>query len=182
MYLDTLTTEQLIVLAAAALIGSAIVTYVCYIAAYRTHKNAKIEAQQQAALAGETVPEYEMQKVEDWWVGYKAAGILILFLGAGTGILLTVIVSESHALTMTMAASVTCAGSLIGGLLIDRYLIHPLADNTFYEKVEEPLVQSFLEIPEVAEATESVTLNDLKDMILQQQKDNADIRKRLGLP
>ena len=40
---------------------------------------------------------------------------------------------------------VAFAGSLIGGLVLDKYIIHPIADGSFFEKVEDPIVQRFLQ-------------------------------------
>ena len=34
---------------------------------------------------------------------------------------------------------------MVGGLVLDKYIIHPIADGSFFEKVEDPIVQRFLQ-------------------------------------
>ena len=60
-------------------------------------------------------------------------------------------VGQDHVLSWVEDAVVAFAGAVIGGFCLDKYIIHPVADGSFFEKVEDPLVQRFLQDGTVAD-------------------------------
>ena len=57
------------------------------------------------------------------------------------------IFKEVFSLTEPMIESCAAAftGAVVGGLVVDKKVIHPIADNEFLEKCETPIVEAFLQ-------------------------------------
>ena len=85
------------------------------------------------------------EKVESWYVGYRLAAIVAVVAAAAAGWAAAWFVSQEYAaLTQVEDCIVAAAGALLGGLVVDRYVIHPIADGKFWEKVEVPIIERFL--------------------------------------
>ena len=54
-------------------------------------------------------------------------------------------VGQDYVLTWVEDGALAAAGAIIGGFIADKYIIHSIADGVFFEKVEDPLVQRFLQ-------------------------------------
>ena len=80
--------------------------------------------------------------------------------GAGAGILGAHLGWVNGAIELGALAGLA---AIVSGLLLDTYVIHPIADNNFQKDVEFPLVQKFLGIAtDIAEVSDE----DLKKIAL----------------
>ena len=145
---------RLIVSAAVAVV----LGYVLYVAAYVKHKTEKqddyydfaIREQDFCSKNGETPREppadivLKKEKVESWYIGYRLAAVVAVLAAAAAGWAAAWIVSQEYVLTQVEDCIVAAAGALLGGLVVDRYVIHPIADGKFWEKVEVPIIERFL--------------------------------------
>ena len=137
----------------AAAVAAFLLGWTLYIAAYTKHKNAIRDEENKRLLAlkdsgltpqSELIQEYRIEKTKTWYMGYRLALLGLIVSSAAIGWAVGWIVGQEHVLTWVEDAAAAVAGALIGGLLLDKYVIHPLADGSFFEKVEDPLVQRFL--------------------------------------
>jgi len=137
----------------AAAVAAFLLGWTLYIAAYTKHKNAIRDEENKRLLnlkdSGLTpqsglVQEYRIEKTASWYMGYRLALLGLIVSSTAIGWAVGWIVGQEHVLTWVEDAAAAVAGALIGGLLLDKHVIHPLADGSFFEKVEDPLVQRFL--------------------------------------
>lgn len=149
----------------AAAVAAFLLGYACYVAAYVKHKNKIRDSLNKAALVdkatkGSATPndvydEYMLEKTETWYFGYRLALLSLIIVAAAVGWALGWAVGQEHELTWVEDAAVAAAGAVVGGLVLDKYIIHPIADGSFFERVEDPIVQRFLQdvsaSPEVKE-------------------------------
>jgi len=142
-----LTENALIADAVGGFVGALIVAYALYVVAKVKQENKIIDEKKDAMLAGEKLPEWRAEKIEKWYKGYKLALVecLVLgcFFGMGAGILGAHLGWVQGAIEIGALAGIA---AIISGLLLDVYVIHPIADNGFMKEVEMPLVQKFLGI------------------------------------
>ena len=138
----------------AAAVAAVLLGYALYVAAYTKHKNAirdeinkKAVATKDSGLAPyETGEErIRIEKTQTWYNGYRLALLGLIVVSAAIGWIAAWAVGQDHVLTWVEDCVVAFAGSLIGGLVLDKYIIHPIADGSFFEKVEDPIVQRFLQ-------------------------------------
>lgn len=138
----------------AAAVAAVLLGYALYVAAYTKHKNAirddinkKAVATKDSGLAPyETGEErIRIEKTETWYMGYRLALLGLIVVSAAVGWIAAWAVGQDHVLSWVEDCVVAFAGSLIGGLVLDKYIIHPIADGSFFEKVEDPIVQRFLQ-------------------------------------
>lgn len=163
--METEITRLIVSAAVAVVLG-----YVLYVAAYVKHKTEKqddyydfaIREQDFCSKNGETPREppadivLKKEKVESWYMGYRLAAIVAVLAAAASGWAAAWIVSQEYApLTQIEDCIVAAAGALLGGLIVDRYVIHPIADGKFWEKVEVPIIERFLH-PDQADVEASV--------------------------
>lgn len=143
----------------ASAIAAVILGYVLYVAAYVKHKSEKQEDYYDFAIrekdycnsTGEASREppadviLKKEKSESWYIGYRLAAIVAVLAAAAAGWVAAWFVSQEYAaLTQVEDCAVAAAGALLGGLVVDRYVIHPIADGKFWEKVEVPIIERFL--------------------------------------
>ena len=143
----------------ASAIAAVILGYVLYVAAYVKHKTEKQEDYYDFAIrekdycekTGETSREppadaiLKKEKVESWYMGYRLAAVVAVLAAAAVGWAAAWIASQEYGeLTQVEDCIVAAAGALLGGLVVDRYVIHPIADGKFWEKVEVPIIERFL--------------------------------------
>ena len=144
--METEITRLIASAAAAVVLG-----YVLYVAAYVKHKTEKEEDYYAWAIRQKdceaTIPsEYTLkkEKVESWYMGYRLTAIVAVLAAAAVGWAAAWSVSQEYVLTQVEDCVVAAAGALLGGLAVDRYVIHPIADGKFWEKVEVPIIERFL--------------------------------------
>ena len=142
----------------AATVAAFLLGWALYVAAYTRHKNSirneaniRALAAKDADVSGEqpTLERYRLEKTAAWYTGYRLALMVLFFASAGIGWALGWAIGQEHILTPVQDCAVTIAGALIGGLIVDKYVIHPIADGCFFERVEDPIVQRFLQDADV---------------------------------
>jgi len=157
-----MTEYGLIADAVGAAVGAFMIAYALYVVAKIKHTSDIIDAKEKAMLAGEEFDSWKVEKVEKWYKGYKLALVecilLGFFFGAGAGVLGVHIGWVDGSIEIGALAGVA---AIVAGLLIDVYILHPIADNKFLTDVEYPLVQKFLGI--VTDASEDDP-QDLKEL------------------
>lgn len=146
--------------ACGAAVGALIIASVLYIVAKIKHETDIIDAANAARIAGEEYPEYKLEKVGTWYKGYKAAlGVcfaLAFFTGAGAGVLGVHLGWIDGAIEV---GAVAALAAIFGGMMLDRYMVHPIADGKFIEKVETPLIDAFLNpAPQGADESDEAAL------------------------
>ena len=137
-----------------AAVAAVLLGYALYVAAYVKHKNEKRDTSNKLALMaksgnGEFDPslttKVDIEKTETWYNGYRLALLGLIVTSAAVGWVAAWAVGQDHVLTWVEDAAVAFAGAVIGGFVLDKYIIHPIADGSFFEKVEDPIVQRFLQ-------------------------------------
>ena len=148
----------------AAAVAAVLLGYALYVAAYVKHKNAIRDVINKKAVATkdsglelrETGEErIDIEKTATWYNGYRLALLGLIVTSAAIGWVAAWAVGQDHVLSWVEDCAVAFAGSLIGGLAMDKYIIHPIADGSFFERVEDPIVQRFLQ--------DGVTFTPVKD-------------------
>ncbi len=138
----------------AACVAAFLLSWGCYVTAYTKHKNAAIDAKNERLLnlknsglvpTEDLLESVKIEKSKTFFFGYRLALIGLYFVSAAIGWALGWAVAQDHILTWVEDAAVAAAGAVIGGLVLDKYIIHPIADGSFFEKVEDPIVQRFLQ-------------------------------------
>ena len=145
----------------AAAVAAFLLGYACYVAAYVKHKNEKRDTANKLALmakSAETVggsPEVvydpscttkvDLEKTSTWYLGYRLALVGLIIVSTAVGWAVGWAVGQDHVLTWVEDAVLAAAGAIIGGFCLDKWIIHPIADGSFFEKVEDPIVQRFLQ-------------------------------------
>ena len=144
-----------------AAVAAVLLGYACYVAAYVKHKNEKRDTSNKLALmakSAETVggspeavydPSYttkvDLEKTSTWYLGYRLALVGLVVVSAAVGWAVSWAVGQEYVLTWVEDGALAAAGAVIGGFVLDKYIIHPIADGSFFEKVEDPIVQRFLQ-------------------------------------
>lgn len=128
-----------------AAVGALLIASTLYIVS-KIKQEYKIQDEKNAALlSGESYPEWKLERVKTWFGGYKLALIECLllgfFFGVGAGILGMRLGWVDGVIEVGTLAGIA---AIVSGLLLDKYLIHPIADGKFMEEVETPLIEKFL--------------------------------------
>ena len=139
----------------AAAVAAFLLGYACYVAAYVKHKNAIRDSLNKAALVdkatkGAPTPndiydEYKLEKTKTWYFGYRLALLGLIIVSTAVGWAVGWAVGQDYVLTWVEDAVLAAAGAIIGGFVLDKHIIHPIADGSFFERVEDPIVQRFLQ-------------------------------------
>lgn len=144
----------------AAAVAAVFLGYACYVAAYVKHKNEiRDEINKRAVATKDSGLELcesgeeriDIEKTKTWYNGYRLALLGLIVTSAAVGWVAAWAVGQDHVLTWVEDAFVAFAGAVIGGFCLDKYIIHPIADGSFFEKVEDPIVQRFLQDGTVAD-------------------------------
>ena len=145
-----------------AAVGAFIIASTLYIVGKVKQEYKLQDERNKALISGEEYPEWKLERVKTWYKGYKLGLIECLllgfFFGAGAGVL------GVHLGWVNGCIEIGTLGGLaaiVSGLLLDKYLIHPIADGSFMEKVETPLIEKFLGI---APSDPEDTPEDLKQL------------------
>jgi hypothetical protein len=138
-----------------AAIAAVLLGYACYVAAFVKHRNEIRDSLNKAALVdkatkGSATPndvydEYKLEKTETWYFGYRLALVGLIVVATAVGWAVSWAVGQDYVLSWVEDGALAAAGAIIGGFVLDKYIIHPIADGSFFEKVEDPLVQRFLQ-------------------------------------
>ena len=138
-----------------AAVAAILLGYACYVAAFVKHRNEIRDSLNKAALVGKATrgsatpndiyDEYKLEKTETWYFGYRLALIGLIVVATAIGWAVSWFVGQDYVLTWVEDGVLAAAGAIIGGLIADKYIIHSIADGVFFERVEDPLVQRFLQ-------------------------------------
>ena len=159
----------------AAAVGAVLLGYALYVAAFVKHRNEIRDERNRTLLrqkdfkdepAVYTLDEFKLEKTATWYIGYRLALVGLIFVSTAIGWALGWAVGQDHVMTWVEDAALAAAGAVIGGFVLDKYIIHPIADGEFFEKVEDPLVQRFLQDggPVVEEVTEKPSLKEKRQL------------------
>ena len=138
----------------AAAVAAVLLGWACYVTAYVKHKNEIRDGINKRSLAAKSYDdevklslgeEVMIEKTETWYNGYRLALLGLIVTAAAVGWVAAWAVGQDHVLSWVEDAFVAFAGAVIGGFCLDKYIIHPIADGSFFEKVEDPIVQRFLQ-------------------------------------
>ncbi len=145
--------DELIAMAVGAVIGALLIAYTCYVVSKVKHDYEIRDAYNEAKLAGEEYPDWKLAKSSAWYKGYKLALVILAvgsaIIGVGTAL---VVMKYGYADGMIESCAASFAGAVVGGLIVDKKIVHPIADNVFMECCETPIVEAFLEpAPEAAD-------------------------------
>ena len=145
--------DELIAMAVGAVIGALLIAYTCYVVSKVKHDYEIRDAYNEARLAGEDYPDWKLAKSSPWYNGYKLALVILAAASAAIGFAVSIVVMKyGYADGMIESCAAAFVGALIGGLVVDKKIIHPIADNMFLEECETPIVDAFLQpAPEAAE-------------------------------
>lgn len=145
-----------------AAVGALLIASTLYIVSKIKQEYKVQDEKNTALLAGESYPEWKLERVETWFRGYKLALIECLllgfFFGVGAGVLGMRLGWVNGVIEVGTLAGVA---AIVSGLLLDKYLIHPIADGKFMEEVETPLIEKFLGV--ASDAAEDAP-EDLKQL------------------
>ena len=138
----------------AAAVAAFLLGYACYVAAYVKHRNEiRTIDNKDRLLAKENNVVYEpglnremrLEKTQTWYLGYRLALVGLIIVSTAVGWAVGWAVGQDYVLTWVEDAALAAAGAVIGGFVLDKYIIHPIADGSFFERVEDPIVQRFLQ-------------------------------------
>ena len=138
----------------AAAVAAFLLGYACYVAAYVKHKNEiRTLDNRERLLAKENNVIYEpglnremkLEKTQTWYFGYRLALLGLIVVSTAVGWAVSWAVGQDYVLTWVEDGALAAAGAIIGGFVLDKYIIHSIADGSFFEKVEDPIVQRFLQ-------------------------------------
>ena len=130
-----------------AAVGAFIIASTLYIVGKVKQEYKLQDERNKAHLEGEAYPEWKLDRVKTWYKGYKLGLIECLllgfFFGAGAGVLGVHLGWVDGAIEIGTLGGIS---AIVAGLLLDKYLIHPIADGSFMEQIETPLIEKFLGI------------------------------------
>lgn len=130
-----------------AAVGAMMIASILYIVAKVNQEYKLKDERNKALLSGEEYPEWKLERVKTWYKGYKLGLIecfaLGFFFGAGAGVLGVHLGWVNGCIEIGTLAGIA---AIVAGLLLDRYLLHPIANGKFMEQVETPLIEKFLGI------------------------------------
>ena len=130
-----------------AAVGAFIIASTLYIVGKVKQEYKLQDERNKALISGEEYPKWKLDRVRTWYKGYKLGLIECLllgfFFGAGAGVLGVHLGWVNGCIEIGALAGLA---AIVSGLLLDKYLIHPIADGSFMEKVETPLIEKFLDL------------------------------------
>ena len=157
-----MTEYGLIADAVGAAVGAFLIASTLYIVGKVKQEYKLQDEKNKAHLEGEAYPEWKLDRVRTWYKGYKLGLIECLllgfFFGAGAGVLGVHLGWVNGAIEIGTLGGIS---AIVASLLLDKYLIHPIADGSFMEQVETPLIEKFLGI---APANPENAPEDLKQL------------------
>ena len=157
-----MTEYGLIADAVGAAVGAFLIASTLYIVGKVKQEYKLQDEKNKALIEGESYPEWKLERVRTWYKGYKLGLIECLllgfFFGAGAGVLGVHLGWVDGAIEIGTLAGIS---AIVAGMLLDKYLIHPIADGSFMEQVETPLIEKFLGV--ASDAAEDAP-EDLKEL------------------
>ena len=151
-----------------AFVGGLMIASTLYIVGKVKQKYKLLDEKNAAMLAGVEYPSWKLERLETWFKGYKLGLIecmvLSFFVGAGAAILGAHLGWVYGAIELGALAGLA---AIVAGIFLDRYILHPIANGSFMEDVETPLIEKFLGVvpvdPEVAPEDLKKIAKELRD-------------------
>jgi uncharacterized membrane protein YeaQ/YmgE (transglycosylase-associated protein family) len=139
----------------AAAVAAVLLGWALYVNAFVKHKNdIKDQTNRMSVYQKQNSEQYagadawdriRIERSSTWYLGYRLALIGLIIVAAAVGWVAAWIIGGEYEITWVEDCLAAAAGAIIGGFLLDKFIIHPIADGSFFEKVEDPLVEYFLE-------------------------------------
>ena len=176
-----------------AAVAAVLLGYACYVAAFVKHRNEIRDSLNKAALVdkatkGAATPndvydEYKLEKTSTWYLGYRLALLGLIVVATAIGWAVSWFVGQDHVLTWVEDGALAAAGAIIGGFIADKYIIHSIADGSFFEKVEDPLVQRFLQdgLPVVEDKVKEKKLSFLQRRKAKKEEKKAAAKEEIHI-
>ena len=137
-----------------AAVAAILLGYSCYVAAFVKHRNEIRDGENKRLLElkdsglspmTDLTEQYRIEKTSTWYFGYRLALLGLIIIATAVGWAVGWAVGQDYVLTWVEDGVLAASAAIIGGLIVDKHVIHPIADGSFFEKVEDPLVQRFLQ-------------------------------------
>ena len=139
----------------AAAVAAVLLGWALYVNAFVKHKNdIKDETNRMSVYQKQNSEQYagadawdkiKIERSSTWYLGYRLALLGLIIVAAAVGWVAAWIISGEYEISWVEDCLAAAAGAIIGGFVLDKFIIHPIADGRFFEKVEDPLVEYFLE-------------------------------------
>lgn len=139
----------------AAAVAAFLLGWALYVNAFVKHKNdIKDQTNRMSVYQKQNSEQYvgadawdriKIERSSTWYLGYRLALVGLIIVAAAVGWVAAWIISGKYEISWVEDCLAAAAGAIIGGFLLDKFIIHPIADGNFFEKVEDPLVEYFLE-------------------------------------
>ena len=128
-----------------AVIGALLTAYTCYVVSKVKHDYVVKDEANAASLKGEEVPSWRIEKSETWYKGYKLALVALIVLSTVLAMATCLVVKQyGYAAGAVECGAVGFFAAILEGLVVDKKIVHPIADGKFMEEVETPIVDAFL--------------------------------------
>lgn len=126
-----------------------------YIASYQEKKSKALTLKKEALASGIAVDSVEMERINNFNIIYALAMFIGLAATAGLSYLALLVVPNHFALFGYdyVFAAIGCV--IVIGLILDKVIIHPLADGTFKAKVLDPAQTALIETFQNAASADS---------------------------
>ena len=137
-----------------AAVAAVLLGYACYVTAFVKHRNEIRDGENKRLLnlkdsglspVTDLTEQYRIEKTETWYFGYRLALVGLIVVSTAIGWAVGWAVGQDYVLTWVEDAILAASAAIIGGFIVDKHVIHPIADGSFFERVEDPIVQRFLQ-------------------------------------
>ena len=141
-----------------AIVGTAFLLFlVFYLVSYQERKSKVLKQKAEALKAGLPVDELAVERIESFHTIYIAALFVgIIITSVISYVAMISIIPEAHPLVSILDYGLAAVFSVIViGLILDRVIVHPIADGTFKSKVLDPATDKIIDQFQNAAKTDS---------------------------
>lgn len=128
---------------------------VLYIASFQEKKSKSLTLKKEALAAGVAVDSIEMERIQNFHMIYAISMFVGLAATAAMSYLALLVVPNHFALVGYDYVFAAVGVVLVIGLVLDKVIIHPLADGTFKAKVLDPAQNVLIETFQNAASADS---------------------------
>lgn len=145
VYITAIPAEVLYATIAAIAATSVLLFLVMYIASFQEKKSQALNLKREALAAGNAVDSIEMERIANFNLIYAIAMFIGLAMTAGLTYLALLVIPGHYPLMGYDYVFAALAVTIVIGLVLDKVIIHPLADGTFKAKVLDPAQNALIE-------------------------------------
>ena len=128
-----------------SVIGALLTAFTCYVVGKVKHDYVVKDEANAAALKGEEIPSWRIEKSDTWYKGYKLALVTLFVLATVLAMATCLVVKQyGYAAGAIECGAVGFFAAILEGLVVDKKIVHPIANGKFMEEVETPIVDAFL--------------------------------------